>query len=179
MTVTTITETQFLQILSSEGIDTPDLPRLLIQALRDKGMKVATAESCTGGLISKLITDESGASQVFDCGVCSYANNIKEKLLGVKRTTLEQLGAVSPETAQQMAEGIRALSGADVGIATTGIAGPTGGTPDKPVGLIYIGIATNGKTKVIKADFSAKNNNRGKNRQLSAFLAIYCGLRCI
>ena len=174
--VKTITEDSFLKELKEKGISMEEIPSLLIEKLSLKGLKIATAESCTGGLISKLITDRSGASDVFDCGVCSYANCIKEKVLGVSRETLDAFGAVSPDTAKEMAEGILRLSDADISVSTTGIAGPSGGTPDKPVGLVYIGVATKARTDIIKADFSAKNNNRGKNRQLSAILALYCAL---
>lgn len=179
MTFETITEQNFLKTLENEGIDIDALPRIFIDRLQEKNMKVSVAESCTGGLISKLLTDEPGVSSVYDCGVCSYANPIKEKLLGVSHKTLEQYGAVSPQTASEMAQGVRSIAGAHIGISTTGIAGPGGGSDEKPVGLIYIGIATEDKTKVIKADFTAKNNNRCKNRQLAATLAIYCGVASI
>jgi len=122
------------------GIDT-DLETSLINLLRERGCKIATAESCTGGLIAKMITDVSGASDVFDGGVVSYANEIKHKLLGVSDDTLRNYGAVSEETAREMAIGVRDLMGADYGISVTGIAGPNGGTADKPVGLVYIACA--------------------------------------
>lgn len=179
MNFTIITEEDFLKSLEENNIEFLSLPRLLINRLGEKRMKVAVAESCTGGLISKLLTDEPGVSEVFDCGVCSYANCIKEKILGVNADTLKTLGAVSPEVAAQMAQGVRELASAQLGISTTGIAGPTGGTPQKPVGTIFIGICTQEQTKVIKADFSANFNNRDKNRQLSAHLAIYCGFSSI
>ncbi len=169
-----ITEDEFLSLLKKDGIDLNDIPKLLVEKLSQKGMKIATAESCTGGLISKLITDVDGASAVFDCGVCSYANEIKEKLLGVKQETLKDLGAVSPQTAKEMAEGVRKLSGAHIGISTTGIAGPSGGTASKPVGTIYIACANGAKTDIVLANFAAKNNPRCKNRQLAAALALYC-----
>lgn len=174
-----ITEEEFLEALEKEKVEFLSLPRLLISKLEKSGMKVATAESCTGGLISKLLTDEPGVSEVFDCGVCSYANVIKEKILGVDTDILKEKGAVSPEVAAQMAQGVRKLANAHIGLSTTGIAGPTGGSPEKPVGIVFIGIATADKTKVIKADFSAKFNNRDKNRQLAAHLAIYCGFSSI
>lgn len=179
MNYTTITEEDFNEILKKENIDFLSLPRLLISKLEKHSMKVATAESCTGGLISKLLTDEPGVSEVFDCGVCSYANTIKEKLLGVSSDALKDFGAVSPQVAAQMAQGVRKLANADLGLSTTGIAGPTGGTAQKPVGTVFIGISTKDKTEVIKADFSAKINNRDKNRQLAAHLAIYCGFSSI
>ena len=174
-----ITEEEFLNLLDKENIDAKELPRILINKLRDKGMKIAVAESCTGGLISKLLTDEPGVSSVYDCGVCSYANAIKEKVLGVKSETLGTFGAVSPHTAFEMAQGVRNLADADIGISTTGIAGPDGGSAEKPVGTVFIGVATKNEIKVIKADFTAKKNNRDKNRQLSAHLALYCAITSI
>ncbi len=179
MNYTVITQEEFLQALEANNIDFLSLPRLLISRLEQKGMKVAVAESCTGGLISKLLTDEPGVSEVYDCGICSYANCIKEKILGVNADTLKSYGAVSPQVAAQMAQGVRTLANADLGLSTTGIAGPTGGSAEKPVGTVFIGISTKDKTEVIKADFSANFNNRDKNRQLAAHLAIYCGFSSI
>lgn len=179
MEYTVITQKDFELILQNESIEADSLAKLLIKKLEDKGMKVAVAESCTGGLISKLLTDEAGVSEVYDCGVCSYANHIKEKVLGVKDKTLKDFGAVSPQTACEMAQGVRLLANADVGVSTTGVAGPTGGTPEKPVGTVFIGISTKDETRVIKADFTAKKNNRDKNRQLAAYLAIYCVIASI
>ncbi len=179
MNIKVITQDMFKDLLIKDNIREEDLPALFVSKLLKKGLKVATAESCTGGLISKLLTDQPGVSQVFDCGVCSYANSIKEKVLGVNGDTLLEKGAVSPETAFEMAQGIRRLAAADIGISTTGIAGPTGGTPEKPVGLAYIGVSVKDSTYVFKADFCAKNNNRDKNRQLTAALAIYCGIASI
>lgn len=114
----------------------------VVQLLKAHGLTAATAESCTGGLISAEITSVSGSSDVFGFGVCTYANEAKMKLLGVKAETLASVGAVSEETAVQMAEGVRRLSGADIAVSVTGIAGPTGGTPEKPVGTVYIGCST-------------------------------------
>ena len=170
---------EFLTKLASNNICIEDLPQLLIKELSDKGLKIASAESCTGGLISKMITDVSGASAVFDCGVCSYANNIKEKVLGVSAEDLNTKGAVSEEVAKQMAEGVRKLAGADIGISTTGIAGPTGGTDLKPVGTVFIGVSTISKNYAVLANLAdnsiAKNDRRDKIRQYAALLAIYCG----
>lgn len=104
-------------------------------------MKIASVESCTAGLISKLITDAPGSSEVFDLGITTYSNEMKTKMVGVPEDILAQHGAVSPETAEAMALGIRRVSGADIGVSTTGIAGPGGGTPEKPVGLVYTAIA--------------------------------------
>ena len=170
---------EFFNELESNNICMEDLPQLLVGTLSEKGLKIATAESCTGGLISKMITDVSGASAVFDCGVCSYANNIKEKVLEVSAEDLRTKGAVSEEVAKQMAEGVRKLSGADIGISTTGIAGPTGGTALKPVGTVYIGVSTISQNYALLANLAengtAKNATRDKIRQSAALLAIYCG----
>ena len=114
----------------------------VVQLLESINSAAATAESCTGGLLSGALTSVSGASGVFGFGVCTYANEAKMKLLGVKEKTLADFGAVSIETAVEMAEGVRKLSGADYGVSTTGIAGPTGGTADKPVGTVCIGISS-------------------------------------
>lgn len=112
----------------------------LVKLLIEKELKIATAESCTGGLLAKTITDASGASKVFEMGLVAYANRIKEEYLGVPSETLERLGAVSQETADYMARGIVKAAKSDIGVGITGIAGPTGGTKEKPVGLVYFSI---------------------------------------
>lgn len=112
----------------------------IAKLLTEKKLKITTAESCTGGLIAKLLTDKSGASQYFGEGYVTYSNQAKRRLLGVMGETLEEYGAVSAQTAAQMCEGARAKSGADIALSVTGIAGPEGGTPQKPVGLVYIGV---------------------------------------
>lgn len=114
----------------------------LVLLLQQNSKKIATAESCTGGLLGGAITSVSGSSSVFDVGIVSYANHIKSKLLDVDTSTLEQFGAVSEQVALQMANGVLNLSSADLAISITGIAGPDGGTPIKPVGTVYVGIAT-------------------------------------
>ena len=108
--------------------------------LRAHGVTVATAESCSGGLIGSLLTDVSGSSDYYQGGVIAYANKTKRQVLGVRQETLAAVGAVSRETALQMARGARRLLETDYALATTGIAGPTGGTPEKPVGLVYIAL---------------------------------------
>lgn len=118
-----------------------DISVRLIEELKKRSMKIASVESCTAGLISKLITDAPGSSEVFDLGITTYSNEMKTKMVGVPEDILAQHGAVSPETAEAMALGIRRVSGADIGVSTTGIAGPGGGTPEKPVGLVYTAIA--------------------------------------
>ena len=114
----------------------------LVKELSSRRLTISTAESCTGGLIAKSITDISGASEVFWGGVVSYDNSVKENVLRVKHETLTSYGAVSAQTAREMAEGVRSLCKTDIGISTTGIAGPGGGTKEKPVGTVYVAIAT-------------------------------------
>jgi nicotinamide-nucleotide amidase len=119
--------------------------------LKKQHLIMATAESCTGGLFAHLLTNISGSSSYFDRGVVTYSNKAKTELLGVPKDLLQRYGAVSEQTAEAMASGIRERAAVDIGIATTGIAGPTGGTKEKPVGLVYIGIST--KKKVIVKRF--------------------------
>ncbi len=116
--------------------------KLLINRLKTMGYKISAAESCTGGLVSKLLTDVSGASEVFDCAVTTYSNEAKIALLGVKPETLEKHTAVSEETACEMAQGVLTLSGSDIAVSVTGLAGPNGDESGKPVGTVCIGIAT-------------------------------------
>ena len=120
------------------AMDADSLEEVVVKELAARGLTVATAESCTGGMLSQRITAVPGASGVFAYGACTYANDIKEKMLGVRHETLEAYGAVSPETAAEMARGVRKAAGADLGVGITGIAGPGGGTPEKPVGLVYL-----------------------------------------
>ncbi|MCU1668611.1 MAG: Competence/damage-inducible molybdopterin binding CinA-like protein [Blastococcus sp.] len=118
----------------------PTLDELIAAAFADRGLTVATAESCTAGLLAARLTTRSGSSEWVLGGVAAYANSAKEELLGVPRELLDRHGAVSPEVAVAMAEGARARFGADVGIGITGIAGPGGGTPDKPVGTVHVSV---------------------------------------
>jgi len=150
------------------GIDT-DLPTVLIERLRKKGLKITTAESCTGGRVAEMLTNIPGCSDVFDGGVVSYANRIKEQLLGVSHDTLEKRGAVSEQTAREMAVGALALTDADIAIAITGIAGPGGGSKEKPVGLVYIALAYRGEIEVRECHFIG---SRDKIRQHSAMTAL-------
>lgn len=132
------------------GVDVNSLEQVVVQEMTARGLTLATAESCTGGLMGKRITDVPGASACYLGGVVSYQNEVKENLLGVRHETLITKGAVSEDTACQMAEGVRKALGADIGISTTGVAGPGGGTPEKPVGLIYVGISTKDKTWAVR-----------------------------
>jgi nicotinamide-nucleotide amidase len=111
--------------------------------LAEKKLTLSLAESCTGGLIGHRLTDVPGSSGYFMGGVVAYSNDAKEKFLNVRHATLSDFGAVSPETAIEMARGARRAFGSDIGISVTGIAGPGGGLPGKPVGLVYIGLSTN------------------------------------
>jgi len=136
------------------GYDTDTLEKSVGDLLRKKGWKLSVAESCSGGLISHRITNIPGSSDYFDRGIVVYSNNAKEELLGVPAAIIEQYGAVSEETAEKMAAGIQAKTGTEVALAVTGIAGPGGGTQEKPVGLVYISLAkADHSVKVIKYQF--------------------------
>ncbi len=130
------------------GYDDDTLAGVAGKKLSEKGLKAATAESCTGGLIAKMFTDVSGSSGFFQGGVVAYANEVKMGLLSVSEEDLIKYGAVSAPVAEQMAAGICKAAGCEVGISTTGIAGPTGGTKEKPVGLVFTGYCINGRTFV-------------------------------
>ncbi len=152
------------------GVDEPSLEAVLVKQLAEKGMTVAFAESCTGGLISERLTAIPGASEVFGFGFATYANEAKVKLLGVSPETLEKYGAVSEQTACEMARGALEVSGADIAISVTGIAGPDGGTAEKPVGLVYMGVAAKGKDVFAKKLLLARHcgHDRAYVRTLAA-----------
>lgn len=149
------------------SVDVESLEELVVKELKEKGMTIATAESCTGGLLSKRLTDVSGSSQVFETGIVSYANSTKMKLLGVPKQVLEKHGAVSEECAAAMAQGVQRLAGSTIGIGITGIAGPGGGTDEKPVGLIYIALSDGKDTWVT----SRKPFGRLKVREWHRYVA--------
>lgn len=130
------------------------LERSIVQRLSELGETLVTAESCTGGLLAHRITNVSGSSVCYLGGVVAYSDRLKEQVLGVARASLENHGAVSEVVAREMAQGARARWAADFAMAVTGIAGPTGGTPEKPVGLVYIAVAREGETRVTKRVFS-------------------------
>lgn len=137
--------------------------------LVDKKLTIGTSESCTGGLLGTGLIDYPGISSSFLEGAITYSNEAKIKTLGVKEETLEKFGAVSEETAREMAEGIRKRCGADIGVSTTGIAGPDGGTDDKPVGLVYIGLSIGDKTIVTRNVFNGDRNSVRRRACLKAF----------
>ena len=134
------------------GVDVSSLEEVVVEGLKARKMTIACAESCTGGLIAKRITDISGASEVFGYGCVTYWNEAKMGLLGVSPETIEQDTEVSAQCALEMARGVRKLSGADIGISTTGYAGPTGGTEENPVGTVYIGLSWAGGETVFRPD---------------------------
>lgn len=131
-----------------------ELEEVVVKKLIQEKRSIATAESCTGGLLAEKLTAIPGISEVMGYGLVTYSNESKMKLLGVKKETLEHYGAVSKETAMEMCAGLRQVSGADLCISVTGIAGPAGGSAAKPVGLVYIGIRTEQETKCLECHFS-------------------------
>ncbi len=153
--------------------DSMNLEQTAVALLKANNKKIALAESCTGGYIAKRITDVSGSSEVFEYGIVSYSNEVKQKLLGVKTETLEKYTEVSSQTAAEMAQGVRALSGADIGISVTGIAGPGGGSEDKPVGLAYVGISHKDGTLVREIRTGKKEDSREYNRYVTASNALH------
>ena len=148
----------------------------IVDMLKASGMTLTTVESCTGGLLSGRLVNVSGASSVFEQSFVTYANKAKRKLVGVKKSTLKAHGAVSEETAKEMAEGGCKEAEADACLAITGIAGPDGGTEEKPVGLVYIGCCIKGKTVVRKYQFSG---NRQKVREYAVASALVLLRECM
>jgi nicotinamide-nucleotide amidase len=157
------------------NLESKEILKKISTILKEKGLKIATAESCTGGLISHSFTNISGSSDYFDRGIVSYSNKAKMELLGVSDDILIKYGAVSEQVAKAMAEGLRNRSKVDIGIATTGIAGPTGGTKEKPVGLVYIAISTEDLTQVNKFQFSG-SRLENKESTLNAALKMLLDL---
>ena len=148
----------------------------VVDLLKQNAFTLSTAESCTGGLVSATVINVPGASEVTGCSIVTYSNRAKRKYLGVKRSTLKKHGAVSVKCAKEMAKGICRQTGADVGIATTGIAGPDGGSKDKPVGLVYIAVCVKKKTKVKKFIFSG---DRAQVRKQSVEAALKLARKCL
>lgn len=148
------------------------LPQVVINQLAEKKMTISAAESCTGGLFAKMITDVSGSSAVLCESYVTYANEAKEKILGVSRKTLIEHGAVSPETAEEMALGLYRVSGSDVCVCFTGIAGPGGGTKEKPVGLVYVGLNFCGKCEVYRFNMAGDRDRVRTNVCMEVFDTI-------
>lgn len=149
---------------------------VIVDRLASMNMTVATAESCTGGLIASSIVDIAGASDCFNEGYITYSNEAKMRNLSVKESTLMQYGAVSTQTAKEMAMGVRKKAHADFGIASTGIAGPGGGSPEKPVGLVYIACAYDDKCQVRQLNLSG---DRSRVRHQAADEALQLLSDCI
>lgn len=145
------------------------IEEMVIEVLRERKWKVTTAESCTGGLLAGRLLNVSGASEVYEEGHITYSNAAKEKILGVAHETLEKFGAVSSQTAEEMARGAATIANANAALVTTGIAGPTGGTKEKPVGLVYIGCCLNNRIRVEECHF---HGTREEIRKASVERAI-------
>ena len=139
----------------------------LVELLKARGLVCATAESCTGGGVGSAITGVPGSSAVFAGGVISYSNEVKRDVLGVSAEALERYGAVSPQVAEQMADGARRLLRTDLAVSLTGIAGPDGGSDEKPVGLVWFGLSTRDGTRTEKAIF------RGDRAQVRAQAVVH------
>ncbi|HEX5322469.1 MAG TPA: competence/damage-inducible protein A [Capsulimonadaceae bacterium] len=154
------------------GVDDETLEVAVVRLMMIKNQFVATAESCTGGLLAQRITSVPGASDVFWTGIVSYANQTKEKLLKVPKDMLEKHGAVSPEVAAAMAQGARKLDEATIGIGITGIAGPSGGSEEKPVGLVYIGLAAKEGTVVERMQYGGRRDDIRRRASHSALALI-------
>lgn len=148
------------------------LERTVVELLSKNGLSITAAESCTGGLVCGKIVNVAGASEVFRGGYITYSNKQKRNVIGVKKSTLEKYGAVSEQVAAEMAKGVLEVSKADVAISTTGIAGPGGGTPEKPVGLVYIGCAVKNKVYVEKFNFSGSRNKVRESTVVAALSMV-------
>lgn len=160
------------------GEDCETLDELVHMTLIKRGLTLATAESCTGGNIARLLTAQAGASSYFKGGVIAYSNEVKECALGVKHSTLVAHGAVSEETVREMVEGVRTRLGADLAIATTGIAGPDGGTADKPVGTVWIAVADATHTEAKLLQFGANRRQQNIDRSTNQAYAMLIRLIC-
>ncbi len=164
--------TQIIDRVEKNVVATEDIPleKALLNDMEKRGLTLSLAESCTGGYIAQLFTQHPGSSAVFLGGAVTYSNRLKESILGVRPETLQKHGAVSEETAAEMVEGALSQFKSDFAIAVTGIAGPDGGTTDKPVGTVWIGVACEGKTLTKKFTFG---NKRIQNIERSAINALF------
>jgi nicotinamide-nucleotide amidase len=153
------------------GVEDEELEQVVGRMLTERKLTIAVAESCTGGLITDKITDVSGSSNYFERGIISYSNQSKIEDLRVPKELIETYGAVSSEVARAMAQGVRQIAGTDIGISTTGIAGPTGGSAEKPVGLVWIGYSDGNETLAVKLNFG-DDRRRVKERAAQAALEL-------
>lgn len=153
------------------GDDT--VPEILSRHLKENNLSIAFAESCTGGLLSKTMTDIPGASNYTKLNLVTYSNESKEKFLEVSKETLDNFGAVSEKAAEEMVLGLQKISDADLNVSITGIAGPDGDTPEKPIGTIYVGLAMKNKVKIHKLDWFARTLNRAQVRELACLKTLY------
>ena len=160
------------------GEDCETLDELVHTTLIKRGLTLATAESCTGGNIARLLTAQAGASAYFKGGIVAYSNEVKESVLGVKHSTLAAHGAVSEATVREMAEGVRQRLGTDLAIATTGIAGPDGGTKEKPVGTVWIAVANANGTEAKLLQFGANRRQQNIDRSTNQAFAMLIRMIC-
>jgi nicotinamide-nucleotide amidase len=151
--------------------------KLIGDLLREKGWTLSIAESCTGGLICDRITDVSGSSDYFMGGMVNYSNASKSKHLGVPSNDIKKYGAVSPQVAKKMAQGVRKTFGTTFGLSTTGVAGPTGGTKKKPVGLVFIGVSNRNRNWVIKLNLKGSRRDIKKQTSQCSLEFLYKMLR--
>ncbi|MEE1228974.1 MAG: CinA family protein [Lachnospiraceae bacterium] len=159
---------------SDRIIEAEPLEKKIARILIHRNLTVTTAESCTGGLVASTLINADGISEVYKEGYITYSEEAKEKLLGVKEETIDTYGVVSRETAYEMAEGAAKAAGAKCAIAVTGLAGPGGGTKEKPVGLVYIGCYVEGKTVVKHCFYGGDRRNIREQATREALEILYC-----
>ena len=165
-----------MALANAVNVEDISLETAVVQLLKDRGLTITCAESCTGGLLSGRIINVPGVSDVYKAGFVTYSNKAKHKFLRVRNRTLKKYGAVSPQTAWEMAVGAVRVTKSDVALAVTGIAGPDGGTPEKPVGLVYIGCSVKGKVTVKKYRFSG---DRTQIRESTVAAALKLMQKCV
>lgn len=161
-------------------VEKEEIASRVVELLKEKGMRLASAESLTGGMVSEWITAVPGASEVLECGVCSYSNRIKHEVLGVSLHTLDTYTEYSAQTAEEMARGVMELAGADIGVSTTGIAGPGGGSEEKPVGLVYVGVSAKNYSKTLELHlFEEGRGIREEIRHLACTYALKAVIKAL
>lgn len=164
------------RVILTQSVENDDLPEKVVALLIEKGLTISCAESCTGGMLSARLISVSGVSAVYNCGYITYSNQSKHEILNVKSATLEKYGAVSSQTAQEMARGASLKAKSDVAVSITGIAGPDGGTEEKPVGLVYIACNVKGNITVQKYNFKG---NRAEVRESATLEALILLKNCL